>query len=685
MNDRERVKDDNKTESLNENESQSTAANDETKAARVSSDGTLRPAPASAEDKSFISDASGTAGVDEIETLGHDSLVQGSAQASCQDIGDDMFNVVAEFATTITRTKTRLGNETTLATNAPTSGPSATSYQFSTSSPGASHVYPSNYDVNAEVSADFVYDAPLIVHTGVTPTERDDSLIVDADESQHPVLLGTVVVTHSSNPSNSLQENPVLVATPVNGVYVKRRPLVYTIIGIFLALCLIGLAVGLSAKGNDESSAAMPLGSTTEPTTISRLARILPDYTKEILLSELSADRFQESEWFQASVWTKVSFLPSSAQGKAWKWLFSDPKRESRSLEEASLRFALTTLYYATDGPNWINNTNWLSEKDACEWYHCQPSTCILFEGSIYKSAAETCRAIGFKMLFLSSNNLVGTIPAELAMVANLQYLRLSTNKLYGTIHNDIWLSWQHLEALQLYGNMLTGILPSAIGLMKNLEVLGIESNQFRGNLPTEMGEMVGLFMFMGQNNLLTGRLPTQLGRMSSVVIFNLANNELTGQIPPELFKMTELTTLELALNRLSGTIPSNIGSCRLLQTFQLGFNMLESSIPSEIGRLTNLKTLYLNNNTLEGLLPSNLGSLTGLYSLDVSGNLGVSGTVPAALSQLSRLMSLQVFDTSLSGSVPASVCRAFSMQRANDGIVIDCNLVRCDCNCTCI
>ena len=32
-------------------------------------------------------------------------------------------------------------------------------------------------------------------------------------------------------------------------------------------------------------------------------------------------------------------------------------------------REALAALYHATDGPNWRNNTNWLSDAPLDEWY----------------------------------------------------------------------------------------------------------------------------------------------------------------------------------------------------------------------------------------------------------------------------------------------------------------------------
>ena len=52
----------------------------------------------------------------------------------------------------------------------------------------------------------------------------------------------------------------------------------------------------------------------------------------------------------------------------------SEPKTSDRRgpvrsrSSEASDRAALEALYYATDGPNWVNNNNWLSESPLNDW-----------------------------------------------------------------------------------------------------------------------------------------------------------------------------------------------------------------------------------------------------------------------------------------------------------------------------
>ena len=50
--------------------------------------------------------------------------------------------------------------------------------------------------------------------------------------------------------------------------------------------------------------------------------------------------------------------------------LLSTPTGNAANTQtSASDRAALVTLYNATDGPNWENNTNWLSNAALGEWY----------------------------------------------------------------------------------------------------------------------------------------------------------------------------------------------------------------------------------------------------------------------------------------------------------------------------
>ncbi len=81
------------------------------------------------------------------------------------------------------------------------------------------------------------------------------------------------------------------------------------------------------------------------------------------------------------------------------------------SLERDSI--ALRFLYFSTDGPNWSNNSNWLTSP--------------LGTGNWYGVTIGNNRVTA---LDLSSNNLNGKVPAALTDIQNLTSLNLSSNKI---------------------------------------------------------------------------------------------------------------------------------------------------------------------------------------------------------------------------------------------------------------
>jgi Leucine-rich repeat (LRR) protein len=94
-------------------------------------------------------------------------------------------------------------------------------------------------------------------------------------------------------------------------------------------------------------------------------------------------------------------------------------------------------------------------------------------------------------------------------------------------------------------------------------------------------------------------------------------------------------------------------------------FNNLSGTLPASLSDLTALKTLELSFNKLEGALPASLGSLGQLEVLAINGN-ALNGTIPASLGQLSQLKQLHLSSNQLEGSIPTQLSDLTALEVLN-------------------
>ena len=286
------------------------------------------------------------------------------------------------------------------------------------------------------------------------------------------------------------------------------------------------------------------------------------------------------------------------------------------TINVTSDRAALIALYNATDGDNWKNNTNWLSNEPLSSWYGVNTT--------IYGRVTR---------LYLPENQLSGTIPEGLGVLAKLQELWLNHNMLRGEIPVELG-NLTNLQQLTLSDNMLTGGIPAELGKLTDLYVLSLWGNMLSGEIPEELGNLTLLLELYLNRNELSGTIPVDLGKLASSGLWylDLSQNMLSGEIPAELGKLTLLQVLSLSQNMLSGMIPEELGNLASLQYLYLRGNELSGEIPVELGNLTSLLELYLYDNGLTGDIPEDLGRLTSLSHLALWDNPGLAGPVPAAV-----------------------------------------------------
>ena len=292
----------------------------------------------------------------------------------------------------------------------------------------------------------------------------------------------------------------------------------------------------------------------------------------------------------------------------------------------ASDRAVLESLYDATGGPDWIDNTNWKMAVPLGEWF-----------GVTTDTAGRVTR------LQLPGNGLAGPIPAALGELALLRNL-------------DFESRWDS-EAQQSVENMLTGPIPAGLGNLANLEWLSLGDNALTGPVPSWLGRLPSLRSLSLGWNELTGPIPAEFGDFANLQSLSLSGNDLTGSIPAELGNLANLQSLSLSGNDLTGSIPAELGNLANLQSLSLGWNDLTGPIPAELGNLANLRWLSLGSNALTGPVPSWLGRLPSLRSLSLSGN-ALTGSVPAELGDLANLEWLYLGSNPLMGSLPQGLTR---------------------------
>ena len=367
------------------------------------------------------------------------------------------------------------------------------------------------------------------------------------------------------------------------------------------------------------------------------------------------------------------------------------------SVLHAGDRAALVALYNATDGPNWVNNTNWLTDRPMGAWYGVTTN--------------DGGRVTG---LDLHDNELRGQIPPELGRLDRLSHLFLRGN---GTVtcpldnasfrewlkgirnkrglfcshagdraalvalyratgglawrDNSRWLTDWHLDTwfgvttddrgrvteLDLNSNNLSGEMPPQLGSLSNLTHMDLRSNGLRGQIPPELGDLDDLEVLSLSGNALSGKIPPELGALPNLTLLHISGNALSGQIPPELGSLSNLRLLHLNGNALSGQIPPELGSLINLRHLFLNGNDLSGQIPPELGSLSNLVDLHLGGNKLSGQMPPELSRLYRVTQLVLSDN-ALSGQIPPELAKLSHLNLLNLSNNDLSGQMPPELSR---------------------------
>jgi hypothetical protein len=144
-------------------------------------------------------------------------------------------------------------------------------------------------------------------------------------------------------------------------------------------------------------------------------------------------------------------------------------------------------------------------------------------------------------------------IPASIGSCTQLQILNLVHNSLNGTIPSKIF------KISSLLHNYLTGGIPEEVGNLINLKKLSITNNMLSGYIPSAIGMCVcvALEYLEMRDNFFQGSIPETLVNLRTIEEIDISKNRLSGNIPDFFKNLSYLHLLNLSFNSFSGAVPS--------------------------------------------------------------------------------------------------------------------------------
>ena len=126
------------------------------------------------------------------------------------------------------------------------------------------------------------------------------------------------------------------------------------------------------------------------------------------------------------------------------------------------------------------------------------------------------------------------------------------------------------------------------------------------------------------------------------------------------------LIKLNLGGNALSGDIPDAIGDhCINIEWIYLARSpRITGSIPENWSKLRKLRQVHLFDTAVSGSIPAAFfGGATALREIDFS-KTQLSGEIPSSIGQLTHLIDFRLFGSKVSGKIPTSMRNLKHMQR---------------------
>ena len=259
------------------------------------------------------------------------------------------------------------------------------------------------------------------------------------------------------------------------------------------------------------------------------------------------------------------------------------------------------------------------------------------------------------KAVDVAANRITNVAPVhfEAVKIANRQTDSLALVAIYNASDGANWAKnkWEldkpidTWPAVTVTENRVTALKLSSTGVIAS-----------EWTLPEAVGDLTELTDLRINGNKLTGSLPETLFTLTKLQKLYLQNDNLTGTLSASLAQLTGLTELYLDRNKdLGGTLPENIGDLAGLTSLNISQTSIGGSIPQSLSKCTSLKNLLANSTGLSGEIPDFWDQLPNIGVLQLYGNPGLTGPLPASLGTLKAATSIQLKECNFTGNIPAS------------------------------
>ncbi len=293
-------------------------------------------------------------------------------------------------------------------------------------------------------------------------------------------------------------------------------------------------------------------------------------------------------------------------------WVFKTINEKVSFNKNDSL--ALVDFYNKTNGKNWKNQYNWLTDTTAKSWgglttrinendekYEYYVTGINLYNNNL-EGEIDRIDLDSLKIISLNNNKLSGSIPKFKSNV--ISQIHLSGNKFEDGLENTFKNS---VIDVFVDKNEISQELPEVWG--DKLQYLVLQNNKISGTFPeinapsiryfdigfNNLSEILAIIKhdsirtIRANNNLIKGEFPNFDTPLLDTLILN--DNQLEGEIT--LIEIPRIYRIDLKNNNLSGNIP--LFNTPKLGQFDITNNKFRGQIPNKIAPL--IRGFYVSNN----------------------------------------------------------------------------------------